>query len=275
MPKKKVLALLSGVAAIAFGVAAVLTSGNPLPVLGATCAAVAALVWGMKALTPRNALIVVAASVGSGFLFFHFDNFWGVFVAVLTIVWAAFSLLPFMDSGWRLKVGFVASAFVGAVIALWPTIDGFLPSSSEASVTGGSALERAVRTVGSHLHCPQYIKDNVSFAIAPGLDLSGGLRLVYTVEVDEAIRDKRDHFADEMRQELATAFALHSGEGRVTREELGGLEAKVHVSQPETALIRLTFKDKNDKAKVDERFAKKFLAELGETPGSRAEAKAA
>ena len=34
---------------------------------------------------------------------------------------------------------------------------------------------------------------------------SGGMRLVYTVEVEEAIRDKRDHFADEMRQELATS----------------------------------------------------------------------
>ncbi len=32
----------------------------------------------------------------------------------------------------------------------------------------------------------------------PGLDLRGGLRLVYTVEVEEAIRDKRDRYADEI-----------------------------------------------------------------------------
>jgi len=32
------------------------------------------------------------------------------------------------------------------------------------------------------------------------------MRLVYTVEVDEAIRDKRDHFADDMRLQLATAL---------------------------------------------------------------------
>ena len=66
------------------------------------------------------------------------------------------------------------------------------------------------------------------------------MRLVYTVEVDEAIRDKRDHFADDMRQELATAFGFHSGEGRVTRDELQKLDEKVHVSQPETAIIRIT-----------------------------------
>ncbi len=41
----------------------------------------------------------------------------------------------------------------------------------------------------------------------------------------------------------------------------------MHVAQPEAALIRLKFKDKNDKSKVDDRFAKKFLGELSETQG--------
>ena len=94
------------------------------------------------------------------------------------------------------------------------------------------ALARAGRSVASRLHAPHYIKDRVTFGIAPGLDLSGGLRLVYTVEVEDAIRDKRDHFADEMRQELATTFGFHSGEGRVTRDELSKLEDKVHVAEP-------------------------------------------
>ena len=39
------------------------------------------------------------------------------------------------------------------------------------------------------------------------------MRLVYTVEVEEAIRDKRDHFADDMRQELATTLRLSLGRG--------------------------------------------------------------
>ena len=142
-----------------------------------------------------------------------------------------------MDAAWRLKAGFVAAVFLGAVVALWPTVDAALPTA-DSPLPEASALfpfARAGRAVASRLHCPAYIKDRVSFAIAPGLDLRGGLRLVYTVEVEEAIRDKRDHFADEMRQELATLLGFHSGEGRVTRDELAKLDEKVHVSQPETA----------------------------------------
>ena len=79
--------------------------------------------------------------------------------------------------------------------------------------------------------CPAYVRDGPC-GIPPGLDLSGGMRLVYTVEVEEAIRDKRDHFADEMRQELATIFQIHTGEGLITREESEKLAAKVHIGAP-------------------------------------------
>src|SRR5580698_8848978 len=264
MPNKNVLASLSGVAAVVALVLSVLWRGNPLAVCAATAGAIGVILWGLKAGPNRSALVFIVLAAGSGTLFFYFDNFWGVFVASLAGIWAAFGLLPVMDGPWRLKVGFVAAVFLGAFASLWPTIDGSLPSETSP---GGRGPFAALSGIARHLHCPAYLKNNITFAIAPGLDLSGGLRLVYTVEVDEAIRDKRDHFADEMRQELATAFALHSGEGRITREELAGLDAKVHVSQPETALIRLKFKDKNDKSKVDDRFAKKFLTELGETQG--------
>ena len=228
-------------------------------------------VWRLKNAARRNALIMLALAIGSGALFYHFDNYWGLFTAALAAVWSAFGLLPVMDGPWRMKVGLVAAVFVGAFLALWPTLDGVLPTGAGPSVDlpGWVApLASAWKAVGSRLRCPAYVRNNETFAIAPGLDLSGGLRLVYTVEVDEAIRDKRDHFAEEMRQQLATSLGLHSGEGRVTRDELGKLEEKgVHVAQPETSLIRLTFKDKADKAKVDDRFTKKFAGELAQSPG--------
>jgi preprotein translocase subunit SecD len=267
MPKKHVLALLSGVIAAALIAVAVVFDGHPLAMLGATAAALAAVWWGVKAPARRNPVLVVIIAVGSGALFFHFDNYWGVFTALLVTVWAAFGLLPVMDGAWRMKVGFVAAVFVGAALALWPTLDGMLPAPGSAPPPDEASWARTLRGIGEHLHAPPYIKNNETFAIAPGLDLSGGLRLVYTVEVDEAIRDKRDHFADEMRQELATAFTLHSGDGRVSRDELSKLDDKVHLSQPETALIRLKFKDKADKSKIDDRFTKKFVGELGETAG--------
>jgi preprotein translocase subunit SecD len=243
---KNTIAILAAVVAVASWSAAIFWRGLPLAVLAATIATIATFVYGLAPGPRRAALVLMAMAAGSGVLFFHFDTFWGLVVCGLVFIWAAFGLLPFMDGVWRLKLGFVAAVFSGALVVLWPTLH---------NMSGGK------------LPLPTYLRDNITRAIAPGLDLRGGIRLVYTVEVDEAIRDKRDHRADEMRQELATAFGFHSGEGRVTREELAKLEEKVHVAQPETALIRLKFKDKADESKIDDRFGKKFLSELSETKG--------
>jgi len=246
MPSKNVLAILSAVAAAILAALAVWTHGNPLATSGAAIAAVAVVSWALPSSSRKTALVFITVAAGAGILFVHYDNFWGLFVCGLTIIWAAFSLLSLMDGVWRLKVGFVAAVFFGAALALWP---------SAHTMSNGK------------IPLPDYIRDRITFAIAPGLDLRGGMRLSYTVEVDEAIRDKRDHFADEMRQNLSTAFGIHSGEGRVTREELSKLDDSVHVSQPETALLRLRFKDKRDTSKVDDRFVKRFLGELSQANG--------
>ncbi len=58
------------------------------------------------------------------------------------------------------------------------------------------------------------------------------MRLSYTVEVDEAIRDKRDHFADEMRQSLATRVQAALGDGRVTRDESPRSSTKMSTFSP-------------------------------------------
>jgi preprotein translocase subunit SecD len=250
MPNKNVLAILSGVVALGLTALAVAMHGEALPVLGATLGAVGLFAWGVTNPGRRNALVLMAIAAGSGALFFHFDNFWGLVVSGLVFVWSAFGLLPVMDGVWRLKLGFVAAVFLAAAVALWPTVH---------NMSGG------------RIPLPRYVADRVGFAIAPGLDLRGGIRLVYTVEVEEAIKDKRDRIADDMRQDLATAFGFHSGDSRVTHDQLEQLDTKVHVSQPdkaeEVAVIRLDFKDKADVAKIDERFRKRFLGELSEQKG--------
>jgi preprotein translocase subunit SecD len=246
MPNKNVLTILSGVVALGLAALAVAMHGSPWPILGATVAAVGFFSWGIANPTRRAALLLMALAAGSGALFFEFNSFWGLFSCGFVFVWSAFGLVPVMDGAWRLKVGFVLAVFLGAGVALWPTAH---------NISGGK------------IPVPAYLADRIDFAIAPGLDLRGGMRLVYTVEVDEAIRDKRDRYADDMRQELATAFGFHTGEGRVTRDELTKLDDKVHVAQPETALIRLKFKDVADKSKIDDRFNKSFLGELAEMQG--------
>lgn len=207
----------------------------------------------------RAALAVAIIAMVSGLLFWAADQqtvssatqpgqdshaaFWGVIVSGLALLWSLVAMLPVMDGLWRLKTGFVLVSFGTSFVCLWPNI---------ASVSRGV------------IPCPAYVRERITFGIAPGLDIKGGGRFVYTVEVEEAIRDKRDRYADEMRTELATIFGFHSGEQRVTAAELAKLEEKVHVSTPaaEPNLVRLQFKDPGDTSKLDARFQKKFLQEL-------------
>ncbi|HEX7667897.1 MAG TPA: hypothetical protein VF407_25395, partial [Polyangiaceae bacterium] len=193
----------------------------------------------------RLVVVILDALVG-GYLFFRADSFWGLFTCGVVVLWCLVGLLPIMDAGWRFRTGLAVVTLAGASVILLPTLQ---------SMSGGK------------IHCPQYIKDRMDFQIAAGLDLRGGLRLVYTVEVEEAIRDKRDHYADEMKLELATIYGFHSGEGLIKHDELEKLESKVKITLPESAVIRLKFKDPADVAKLDERFLKKFSAELAMNPG--------
>lgn len=200
----------------------------------------------------RNALLLALGSVLAGYFFYREDAFWAVFGSGLIAVWALFMLLPMMDAGWRFKAGFIFTVAIGAVIVLLPTIETL---SIPASASGEPPKAPRVKI-------PAYVRDHIKFGIVKGLDLQGGMRLVYTVEVEEAIRDKRDRFADDMRQDLATAFGFHTGEGRVTREEVAKLVDKVKISLVDTNALRLEFKDAADTSKIDDRFTKKFLTEL-------------
>jgi preprotein translocase subunit SecD len=192
----------------------------------------------------RTPFLALLASLAAGYAFFKNDAFWGAIVCACAAVWSLIALLPTMDSLWRMKVGFVTSAFMITFVALWPTLQ---------SVSAG------------RIQCPAYIKDNIHFGIVKGLDLQGGARLVYTVEVEEAIRDKRDHFADEMRHDLAVAFGFHSGDGILKLETLEKLKEKVVIFTPagDAASLRLKFTDAADaKAKIDDRFLRKFIGDL-------------
>ncbi len=195
----------------------------------------------------RNSLLIAAGSAVAAFLFFRADSFWGLVVSALIVVWALVGALPIMDGIWRAKVGFTLAVCLGAIVAILPTLE---------QMTNGK------------VPCPAYVKQRIDFGIVKGLDLQGGMRLVYTVEVDEALRDKRDNFADDMRRELALAFTIHSGDGLLTREELGKLEEKLHIFTPESAVLRVKFKDAADAAKIDDRFIKKFQQELSQQRSS-------
>lgn len=191
----------------------------------------------------RSALWVAALAGGAAAAAAHYESFWTMVVFMLIMLWASIAGLKAMDLAWRTKVGLVVSTFLLCILCLWPTVH---------------------KLSKGRVPIPAYIKDNVSFQMVAGLDLRGGLRLVYTVDVEEAIRDKRDRYYDEMRQMLATSFGFHKGDKPPTREELAQLSEKIEMEKPRAKAdtIHLVFKDPADAAKLDERFNKRFQYEM-------------
>ena len=191
----------------------------------------------------RNALWIAALAGGAAAAAAHYEGFWVMIVFSLIMIWAGFAAMRAIDLAWRVKLGLVVATFLLSCLCLWPTVH---------HMSAGK------------VPCPQYILDNVTFRLVAGLDLRGGLRLVYTVDVEEAIRDKRDRYYDEMRQMLATSFGFHSGDKPPTREELAKLNDKIEMDKPRAKAdtIILAFKDASDSTKLDERFNKRFQWEM-------------
>ena len=108
------------------------------------------------------AALLAAGAAGAAWV----TSFWPmVGLAILSLaLW--FSTVDVMDLSWRLRAALNLAVVTLAFLALWPTFH---------SMSGGK------------FPCPQYVKDQVERKLVAGLDLRGGLRLVYTVDVEEAI----------------------------------------------------------------------------------------
>jgi len=167
------------------------------------------------------------------------DSFWAMVLLGIAMVWAIIAALPLVDLNWRMRTGLVIAVSLLAGVALWPSLNtmsqGYLP-------------------------CPDYIKQKVSFRLVAGLDLRGGLRLVYTVDVDEAIKDKRDRYHEDMRNELAKIYVGHEGDEAPSEELVKKLATMVELTKPRDSAntVLLTIKDGTDASKIDARFRDLF-----------------
>jgi len=173
----------------------------------------------------------------------HYDSFWSLVFLGLLSFWAAFASLSMIDLGWRFRFGLVSCVGLLALITLWPTLS--MVSSAR-------------------LPCPQWVKERNHFALVAGLDLRGGLRLVYTVDVDEAIKDKRDHYYEQMRRQLAKVLDLHKGDEPPPEAVYTKLREKVVVEAPASRpnALRLTVMPGTEPSRVDSRFLEIFRGDL-------------
>jgi preprotein translocase subunit SecD len=131
---------------------------------------------------------------------------------------------------------------VGAVLTVWPSFDAWLPA-------------------------PEWVKSSFDGRIAPGLDIKGGLRLTYEVEVDEAISDRRNRLADDLIDRLGIEFGTFKADEMPTRDQLDEVRKRVKVETMGEREIRATFTKPEDAAKLNLELVRKFgdLKEVSRT----------
>src|SRR6476620_12232114 len=65
---------------------------------------------------------------------------------------------------------------------------------------------------------PPWIQRLMTTRMNLGLDIRGGARLSYDVQIGAAIAQRRDRAVESIREQLARDFSFHRGEGRLTEE---------------------------------------------------------
>jgi preprotein translocase subunit SecD len=130
-----------------------------------------------------------------------------------------------MDKGWYTRFAFLVALLAGAWVVLWPSIDPWLPA-------------------------PAAVKNIVAKRISPGLDIRGGLRLMYEVEVEEAVRDRRDLRSDQILRAVGEKFGVLKEGETPTREQLAQVAESVKVAPDGERRMRVTFTG-GDTSKLD------------------------
>jgi preprotein translocase subunit SecD len=143
-----------------------------------------------------------------------------------------------MDRGWYFRLAIVVGSSVLGFLALWPSIDRWLP-------------------------CPDIVKETFDNQI------KGGLRLMYEVEVDEYIRDRRDRIAEQVQRQCGVLI------GVVPEEEVDDLDkAKLQEIQQRCKVervdkeggavraIRITFSNEDDAAKLSKNWVRDYFRDL-------------
>jgi preprotein translocase subunit SecD len=215
---------------------------------------------------PRRAVFVWAAlSAGAAAVSAHYNVFWSLATFGLMVPWALLCAGPWLDLAWRVKAGFVLFLAFGSALCIYPTYhDERHGRVDETGLSSEERSEQETKARKGDLGFSRFLISNVPFRMVRGLDLKGGLRLVYTVDVDEAIKDKRDRYYDDLRAALATSFGFHEGDKPPTIEEMQKLQTKLRIekSREHADTITVVFNDSADSTKVNDEFLTKFLAEL-------------
>jgi preprotein translocase subunit SecD len=149
-----------------------------------------------------------------------------------------------MDRGWYFRLAIVVGSSVLGFLALWPSVDRWLP-------------------------CPDIVKETFDNQINPGLDIKGGLRLMYEVEVDEYIRDRRDRLAEQVQRQCGVLIGVVPEEevDEIDKAKLEEIQQRCKVERVDkdggaVRAIRMTFSNQEDAQKLSKTWVKDYFRDL-------------
>ncbi|MBW2507427.1 MAG: protein translocase subunit SecD [Deltaproteobacteria bacterium] len=149
-----------------------------------------------------------------------------------------------MDRGWYFRLAIVVGSSVLGFLALWPSIDRWLP-------------------------CPDIVKETFDNQINPGLDIKGGLRLMYEVEVNEYIRDRRDRIAEQVQRQCGVLIGVVSEEevDDLDKAKLAEIQQRCKVERVDkedgaVRAIRITFSNQDDADKLNKTWVRDYFRDL-------------
>jgi len=146
-----------------------------------------------------------------------------------------------MDRRWYMRMTVVVAAITAAWFSLWPTL-------SDAGVIGA----------------PSWVTETFEGRINPGLDIRGGLRLMYEVEVDEYIVDRRNRDAERMVRQIGVLIGVLTDDEitTATREQLDSINERVTVQRVGERGIRVLFEREDDRELFDVDWLQENFPEL-------------
>src|SRR5512139_2672788 len=144
-----------------------------------------------------------------------------------------------MDRGWYLRFFVIVAAAILAWLVLWPSVHEWVPA-------------------------PTFVRETFSARISPGLDIQGGLRLMYEVEVDEYIEDTRDRNSVRLVRQLGVLLGVvpEGDEEDATAAQLQEVQGRVTVSTVGSRGIRVTFQNETDAEKLTHEWLRERMPDM-------------
>lgn len=149
-----------------------------------------------------------------------------------------------MDRGWYFRFTIVLTAIIAGWLALWPSLDPVL---------------------GDALPAPQFIRDTFKGRISPGLDIKGGLRLMYEVDTDRYVETQRDRDATRLLRLLGQEIGVLTEDEVDTPSDakIAELKERVKVQVAGQRSIVVTFTEGADVEKLSRKFLRENFPNLG------------